>query len=346
MQTPRDEPRPDSVPKISVIATVRNESSTIRSFLETLLRQTLRPDEIVIVDGRSTDGTHEILAEFERAGRIRLISQDCNIAQGRNLGIGHSNNELVAITDAGCRVDPFWLQKIAECFATGDRPDVVAGNFAFDCHTEFERAVVFATFSPSREAGPVAQYYPSSRSVAFRKSAWKAAGGYPEWLYAAEDTLLNIRLRQLGYKFVFCKDAIVHWRPREGWGKLAKQRFNFSRGNARVGIATSGYVINIKFHGAMLILLAVGAQWWPSSVAAVAVLIEHIRRHLWKQARHAMTRTGSVAMFLRVLAVMEFVRIVNIFGFLAGRLDRVVHPSFKKMQLEWMGMKSLDDPPS
>src|SRR5207249_4539116 len=115
--------------------------------------------------------------------------------------------------------------------------DIISGNFKFDIHSDFEEAVVLATDSPHRETSSLARYYPSSRSLAFRKSAWEAAKGYPEWLYAAEDTLFNIRLRLLGYKFVFCRDAVVRWRPRQTWQGVASQHFNYARGNGRVGIS-------------------------------------------------------------------------------------------------------------
>lgn len=332
--------------KISLVATVRNEQATIRSFVDSLLAQSSPPDEIIIVDGGSTDGTREILEELASTKKIRTISQNCNIAEGRNLGIRHAHHTLIAVTDAGCRVDPNWLWNIQQCFANAAKPDVVAGNFRFDCHSAFEEAVAFSTFSPSRETSEVAQYYPSSRSAAFRKAAWEKAKGYPEWLYAAEDTLLNIRLRQLGYKFLFCKDAIVYWRPRSSWSSLARQRFNFSRGNARVGFGTTGYLTNVQFHAVALILILASTKWWPLSIAALLVLLEHVRRHLWRQAIHAMRTSNKKAMFFRVLAIMEFVRIVNIAGFIAGRIDRFRDPSFKKKQEEWMGVNSLDEPPS
>lgn len=328
--------------KISLIATVRNEHATIRTFVESLLAQSALPDEIVIVDGASTDGTLQILEEFSAAGRIRVISQKCNIAEGRNLGIRHAQHELIAVTDAGCRVDVNWIANILKCFNSTAAPDVVAGNFRFDSRTPLEEAIAFATFSPARETTTIAQYFPSSRSVAFRKSAWERAKGYPEWLYAAEDTLLSIRLRQLGCKFVFCKEAVVYWRPRETWRQLARQRLNFSRGNARVGIGTSGYLTNVRYHGATLILLAASFMWWPLAIAAALVAVEHVRRHLWKQASHAKQASGSLAMFFRVLAVMEFVRLVNIVGFVAGRMDRLTDPSFKRRQKEWMGVDSVE----
>ena len=328
--------------KFTLIATVRNESGTIRNFVESLLSQNRPPDEILIVDGASTDGTREILEDYAARGVLRVISQPCNIAQGRNLGIAAATGTHLAVTDAGCQVDPDWLAQIERCFASDCQPDVVAGNFRFDTHTRFEEAVVHATFQPNRDQSETARYFPSSRSVAFSKSAWQKAGGYPEWLYAAEDTLFNIRMRQLGLRFVFCRDAIVRWRPRETWRALARQRINFSRGNARVGIGTTGYLTNLQVHGLFLLLL-LGSLWAPSLLAlALAVAIWHVYRHLWPQACKTTAGKGW-RMRLRVLAVMEFVRIVNLYGFMRGRWDRLSDPSYISRQTDYMGVASVDD---
>ena len=61
-------------------------------------------------------------------------------------------------------------------------------------------------------------------SVAFRKSAWKDVGGYPEWLETAEDTLFDLNLKKAGKKFVLAKDAVVRWGTREN----AAERFSSS----------------------------------------------------------------------------------------------------------------------
>jgi arylsulfatase A-like enzyme/glycosyltransferase involved in cell wall biosynthesis len=327
---------------ISIVATVRNECGTIESFICSLLAQSSAPAEIIIVDGASSDGTLEILRKFEAAHGVVVISEDCNIAQGRNIGIRRSSSEIVAITDAGCEVDREWLRQIVLCFEAPERPDVVAANFKFDCRSPFEEAVVRATFSPVRESTAAAKYYPSSRSVAFRKSAWLAAGGYPEWLYAAEDTLFNIRLRQLGFRFSFCPAAVVRWRPRESWAALGRQRFNFARGNARIGVGTSSYLKNLAYHGAALLLAALsGISWWFALAAAV-VLVRHAQLHLWPQAVESMRQTGRKDMLWRVLLTMEFVRIVGMIGFLRGRIDRFRDPAFISRQMSWMGVDSVD----
>jgi len=330
---------------VSVVATVRNEGAGIAAFVDSLLGQTCAPDEIIIVDGRSTDGTTQILERYAADRGITLISQDCNIAQGRNIGIRHARSTIVAVTDAGCRVDTDWLAHIVDCFAGVEGADVVAGNFKFETCSPFEEAVVLATFVPGREEREIARYYPSSRSVAFRKSAWQRAGGYPEWLYAAEDTLFNIRMRQIGCRFVFSRGAIVRWRPRETLRALARQRFNFARGNARVGIGVGGALINLRYHGAMLAFLLLAALHPAAVLGALAVGGLHVKRHLWGHAQEAAEGSTDRWAFWRVLGVMEFVRVVSLAGFIAGRWDRSRDPSFIARQLAYMGVISADEVP-
>lgn len=327
----------------SIIATVRNEEGTIAAFIESLLKQSIKPAEIIIVDGASTDGTREILEKYSKQDDIVFISEDCNIAQGRNLGINKAEHEIIAVTDAGCIVASEWLENILECFSHEPQPDVVAGNFRFIYHSAFEEAVTLATFSPNRDETEAARYYPSSRSIAFTKTAWQKVHGYPEWLYAAEDTLFNIRLRQLGCHFVFAKNAIVHWRPRETWRSLAKQRFNFARGNARVGIGTQGYLINIKYHLAILIPFLLGFLSPWLILLTVYPLFLHVKINLLPHAQQAALHSGKPGMKWRTLQVMEFVRLIGMAGFLTGRWDRIIDPRYIESQKSWMGIGSLDD---
>jgi cellulose synthase/poly-beta-1,6-N-acetylglucosamine synthase-like glycosyltransferase len=208
-------------------------------------------------------------------------------------------------------------------------------------HAPFEQDVIYATYLGEREESPVARYYPSSRSIAFRKAAWTAAGGYPEWLYAAEDTLFNIRLRQLGFRFAFCREAIVRWRPRENWRQVGRQRYNYGRGNGRVGFGTRGYITNLAM---VLPLLALPFTRW-ALVASAAVLALHVRRHLWTQAERGWQNSGRLTTLFRVMALMEWVRLSGLAGFLHGRLDRIRDPAMIERQQQWMGVASVEDLP-
>jgi len=201
---------------VSLITTVYNEGDNIGSFLESYLRQSVHAGEVVVVDGGSTDGTAAIIARFAEAHpslKIRLIIDEscCRrfskgpIARGRNRAIGEARGPLIAVTDAGCRIDESWLEEISAPFAADPAPDVVAGFYRTAEDTPFLREYA-AIFIPLQE-----DFLPSSRSIAFRKSCWERVGGYPEGSYTAEDTIFDLRLKEAGFRFVTNKRALVTW---------------------------------------------------------------------------------------------------------------------------------------
>jgi len=86
------------------------------------------PDEIVIVDGGSVDGTVAVLEEFDFDGLALqvAVSAGANIAAGRNAGIRLASSDQIALTDAGCRPDPGWLAALEQGL---EHSDIVGGVF-------------------------------------------------------------------------------------------------------------------------------------------------------------------------------------------------------------------------
>src|SRR5437667_8612464 len=116
---------------VSVVATVKNECDSIEAFLSALLNQSRAPDEIVISDGGSTDGTPEAIrrAIANAATRLRLIqAPGTNIAQGRNRAIASCSGSIVAVTDAGTKPRPDWLERLVRPLET-DPSIAVSGGF-------------------------------------------------------------------------------------------------------------------------------------------------------------------------------------------------------------------------
>jgi hypothetical protein len=120
--------------------------------------------------------------------------------------------------------------------------DVVSGWYEPWLETHFEKNIAEAIFPSLAEIEP-ANFYPSSRSIAFRKSAWAKAGGYPEWLtLSAEDTLFVKQLRSMGCNFIFEPNAIVKWRPRGDWKSLVWINFSMGRGDGEAKLLTANYI--------------------------------------------------------------------------------------------------------
>jgi glycosyltransferase involved in cell wall biosynthesis len=106
--------------KISLISTVYNEASSIDRLLESLNRQTRQPDEIVLVDGGSTDDTPGKIIIFAKnhphLNLKLLVKPGYNISQGRNAAIAAASHPLIAATDAGVRLPDDWLELLTAPF--------------------------------------------------------------------------------------------------------------------------------------------------------------------------------------------------------------------------------------
>src|SRR6266571_1428649 len=98
--------------RISLIVTVLDEAGTIDDLLASIRAQTLAPDEVVIVDGGSTDGTWQRLRDWAERVPLRLVrAPGASIARGRNLAVEAAMGDIIAVTDAGVRLDPGWLME-------------------------------------------------------------------------------------------------------------------------------------------------------------------------------------------------------------------------------------------
>src|SRR3972149_4995951 len=164
--------------KTSVCLTLYNEESSINDLIKTLLNQTSKPDEIVIVDGGSSDKTVSVIRHWQKKDkRIKLLVQKCTRAEGRNLSCELAKNEIIAITDADCTADSKWLRRVTDPFKHKEI-DMVAGFYSMLAVTPFEKALsYFLAVTPKRFSS---DFLPSTRSVAFRKSLWERVGGFPE----------------------------------------------------------------------------------------------------------------------------------------------------------------------
>src|SRR5574341_1839941 len=221
---------------VSLILTVLNEGDSIRALLDSIAGQSRPPDEIVICDGGSTDQTASVIAEYaDRLPLQGIVREGANISQGRNAAIRAAAHDSIAVTDAGVILDPDWLARLVAPLEADESAQVVAGFFLPDPQSPFEVAMGATVLPALRDVDPAA-FLPSSRSVAFRKAAWAAAGGYPEWLDFSEDVVFDLAMRRGFGPFAFAPKAIAHFRPRSSLGAFARQYFNYARGDGRANL--------------------------------------------------------------------------------------------------------------
>ena len=277
--------------KVSAIVTVLNEKKAIERLLQSLEAQVRPPDEVVIADGGSTDGTLAVLSAWTSASWLPLHvlrKPGANISEGRNAAIAAAIGDVIATTDAGVRLEHDWLEKLVAPFESGDPGQVVSvvsGWFVADPQTLFE-TVMGATVLPHVREIEAETFLPSSRSVAFRKVAWEASGGYPEWLDYCEDLIFDLRLRDLYGSFSFAPEAVVHFRPRGSLRAFFKQYYQYARGDGKADLWRSRHAIRYLTYlvaAPLLVTLALvhSPGWWLALLAGLAVYTATPYRRLW-----------------------------------------------------------------
>ncbi|MDI3339545.1 MAG: glycosyltransferase [Sphaerobacter sp.] len=275
-----------SRPSVSLVLTVKDEAATIDEVLASIAEQTQPPDEVIVVDGGSRDGTVARLRAWEARLPLRTLeAPGATISQGRNHALARATGDLVAVTDAGVRLDPAWLERLTEPFTrAGWQPDVVSGFFRADPRSRFELALA-ATTLPDEGEIDGRRFLPSSRSVAFRRSWYLAGIQYPEWLDYCEDLIFDLRLRRAGARFMFQPSAFVWFRPRTSLRAYWHQYFRYARGDGKAGLFARRHAARYLTYG-LLVPLALSGRYPRVTRAAALGAVLYMRRpwlRLWRR---------------------------------------------------------------
>ena len=273
--------------KASLIITCKNEVENIEGFLESVIAQTKRPDDFVMRDAGSNDGTIDIIKRYTKKYKWMslIIAPNTNIAQGRNLAIKAAKNDVIAVTDAGCRLDKNWFENITKPFKDKN-VDLVAGVYKPLWKNKFEYYQGLVVCPEPKDIVGVSNI--SSRSIAFRKKCWKAVDGYPEKYDIGEDTLFNTKLVEKGYKFAYAKDAVVNWEMRKSWRALFKQFYRYGtwdRVTGNIFKLKINLMMVISFWGLITLSVLVHPIFIPalalSFLADFAVVTNRVRKKMW-----------------------------------------------------------------
>jgi glycosyltransferase involved in cell wall biosynthesis len=302
--------------KVSLVATVLNAADRIEGFLGSVRAQTRVPEEVVIVDGGSTDGTLDLL---RRAEDVTVIEdRGASIARGRNVAIAAAAHEVLAVSDADCRLEPDWLASILEPIEAG--ADVSMGFYLPETDGFLQECLASVNLPLDASEVDPARFMPSARSVAFRRDAIECVGGYPEWLRIGEDMWVNHRWRELGLDLRFAPDAVVRWPMRSSLAGAWAQYFRYARGDGQAGMYPERHALRFATYGGLA--YAAGSRRTLPKLVAAAGAVAYARtpvRRAWRRMHEPRERALAA---LIVPACMAWIDSAKLAGYAAGLIDR------------------------
>jgi hypothetical protein len=202
--------------RVTVIIPVYNGAVTVAEAIESVLGQSFRDFELIVVDDGSVDETAEVVTRY--AGSLRLLAQsNAGIAAARNAALRASSSELVALLDCDDTWEPAMLER---CVAALDAdPAAVLAYTNLAVTDSNGTALGTALVGPTTAHAPTldemfTQLWPIMPSaVVMRRRQLETVGGFTEAFrsYGFEDAYCWLRLRELG-SFQYLPEPLVKWR--------------------------------------------------------------------------------------------------------------------------------------
>jgi glycosyltransferase involved in cell wall biosynthesis len=318
---------------ISAVIAAYNAEKYIAKVLNSLLEQTMLPDEIIIVNDGSKDNTLGILREYPKKLSAGLRKKFRNVkgykiidqknkgpAGASNAAIEAARGEIIISVDSDAILDKNFIEKAVDVLKKHNAVGVVGGyirtanpeNFwarmmGYDLEYRYDHI-------GGKGAEKAIVEHVSPNNTAYRKDIFKKAGKFNQEYQYCQDVEFSYRVLETGYKIVLLKNAGSKHYWRETFWQYTKQQFNVAywrmklvRKNPRKAkgdnVAGARMFIQVPVTGLICLLGAAGifynTLWIPAGALAGILLIER-----YEEAIYVMRKKKSFSALL-----MPFVHI-------------------------------------
>ena len=227
--------------KLSVIIPVYNRPDELHELLNSLVAQSRKPDEVIIVEDGSTIPSKAIAESFMDKLPVRYLEKE-NEGQGfaRNFGYKHAKGDYFIVFDSDCLIPQDYMNIVAN-FLTDTEIDAYGGPDA--AHPDFtiiQKAISHSMTSVLTTGGirgrkkHVGAYHPRSFNMGISRKTFEATKGYliP---FMGEDLEFSTRIIKQGFKTALIPEAHVFHKRRTDLKKFFQQLKYFGR--ARINLS-------------------------------------------------------------------------------------------------------------
>lgn len=208
---------------VTVIIVNWNSGDLLRRCVTDLLRQTVPPTRILVMENGSVDGSVETILSLPGV-TPRILGENLGFAAGNNRAIAECDTEFVALLNPDAFPEPGWLEALLA--AARAQPSVAAfgcRQMRAECDGLLDGLGDIYHFSGlvwrrghgraqrDEDLLPCEIFSPCAAAALYRRQALIAVGGFDEDFFCyVEDVDLGFRLRLAGYGAVYVPEAVVH----------------------------------------------------------------------------------------------------------------------------------------
>lgn len=226
--------------KYSIIVPVFNRPDEVDELLQSLVGQTLKDFEVVIVEDGSEKPCKDVCDKY--AGKIDLkyfMKKNSGPGQSRNYGAERANGEYLIVLDSDVVLPEDYLKAVDDELRREPADAFGGPDCAHDSFTETQKAISYSMTSFFTTGGirggkkKLDKFYPRSFNMGIRRDVYMRLGGFSKMRFG-EDIDFSIRIFKAGCKCRLFPEAWVWHKRRTDMRKFFRQVYN--SGIARVNL--------------------------------------------------------------------------------------------------------------
>lgn len=192
--------------KISIITVCLNSEKTIEQTIQSVINQKCSDYEYIIIDGKSMDGTCEVIDKYKDYISIVVSEPDLGIYDAMNKGISLATGDIIGIINSDDWYEPGILSQIEKCFLDTDA-DVVYGKMNLIDENGTSKVLVPSDIEKIRYEMEIPH-----PTTFVKKSIYERYGVFQLEYKIASDYELMLRLYTKGVSFKYLEQTIANFR--------------------------------------------------------------------------------------------------------------------------------------
>jgi len=233
----------NSVPRFSVIVPVYNRPQEVDELLASLVQQSSKDFEVLVVEDGSTVRCEEIAKRYDNKLSIRyFFKQNSGPGPSRNFGYERAQGEYFVVFDSDCIIPPEYFHAVEKSLDENHWDAWGGPDRAHDNFTLVQRAMGYTMSSLLTTGGirggkkSVGWFQPRSFNMGISRKVYDLTKGFAFDRFA-EDIEFSIRMKKSGFRVGLIPEAFVYHKRRTNFIQFFNQVANFGKGRALVGIS-------------------------------------------------------------------------------------------------------------
>ena len=248
--SPKHLPRPYGAdPLVSIVTVVYNGADCLRETIESVIGQTYRNLEYILVDGGSTDQTLSIIKDYEDSIDYWVSEPDRGLYDAMNKGIALSTGQLIGILNAGDRYEPEAIATVVENWQSQTLPAIFTGN----CRVLTEK---LDPKSPNGDRAILESGNPQKlpirmiphAAIFVTKDVYESQGLFDLGFKIASDFDFLCRCYQSAIPFHFIDQTLVTTDPRGISGNYYKSEWDYTKIRLRYALIPPWQALALSFY--------------------------------------------------------------------------------------------------